>query len=48
MVILAAVAVWAVAARLVAVWKPGQRQLEVRSVRLPDRTSSGSDSFVVW
>lgn len=32
---------------LVAVWKPGQRQLAVRPVRLPARTS-GSDTFVVW
>jgi hypothetical protein len=33
---------------VVAVWRPGQRHLEVRPVRLADRMSSGSDSFVVW
>ena len=32
---------------LVAVWRPGQKRIEVRHVRLPDR-NSGSDSFVVW
>ena len=29
---------------VVAIWKPGAAQLEVRPVRLPQRTS-GSDSF---
>jgi hypothetical protein len=33
---------------VVAVWRPGQPQLGVRAVRLPDRMSSGSDSFAVW
>ncbi len=47
-VILAAVAGLGRGRALVAVWKPGLRQLAVRSIRLPDRTSSGSDSFVVW
>ncbi len=32
---------------LVAVWKPGQRQIALRLVRLPAR-NSGSDAFVVW
>lgn len=32
---------------LVAVWRPGQKRIEVRRVRLPNR-NSGSDSFVVW
>jgi hypothetical protein len=32
---------------LVAVWKPGQRQIAVRPVRLPDR-NNGSDTFVIW
>jgi hypothetical protein len=32
---------------LVAVWKPGQRQLALRPVRLP-ATYSGSDAFVIW
>jgi len=32
---------------LVAVWKPGQRQIAIRPVRLPERTS-GSDTFVIW
>jgi hypothetical protein len=31
---------------LVAVWKPGQRQLGVRLVHLPPRTS-GSDAFII-
>jgi hypothetical protein len=47
-VILAAVAGLRRSRALVAVWRPGQRRLAVRPVRLPDRTSSGSDSFVVW
>jgi len=29
----------------VAVWRPGQRRLAVKAVRLPDRSASGSDSF---
>jgi hypothetical protein len=29
----------------VAVWRPGERRLAVKAVRLPDRSSSGSDSF---
>jgi hypothetical protein len=29
----------------VAVWRPGQRRLAVKTVRLPDRSASGSDSF---
>jgi len=32
---------------LVAVWKPGQRQIALREVRLPIR-NNGSDTFVVW
>jgi hypothetical protein len=32
---------------VVAVWQPGQRQLKVRRLQLPER-NSGSDSFVVW
>lgn len=32
---------------VVAVWKPGQRRIAVRAVRIPDRTS-GSDAFVAW
>jgi hypothetical protein len=31
----------------VAAWRPGQKRIEVRRARLPDR-NSGSDSFVVW
>ena len=33
---------------VIAVWRPGQHHLEVRRLRLVDRTSSGSDTFVVW
>jgi hypothetical protein len=32
---------------VVAVWHPGQRQIHVRRVQLPER-NSGSDSFVAW
>jgi len=32
---------------VVAVWRPGQRRIRVRPVRLPAR-NSGSDAFVVW
>lgn len=32
---------------LVAVWKPGQRQIALRQVRLPAR-NNGSDTFVIW
>ncbi len=32
---------------LVAIWKPGQRQIALRPVRLPTR-NSGSDTFVIW
>ncbi len=32
---------------VVAVWRPGQRRIAVRPVRLPAR-NSGSDSFAVW
>jgi hypothetical protein len=32
---------------LVAVWKPGQRQIALRPVRLPAR-NNGSDTFVIW
>lgn len=32
---------------LVAVWSPGQRQLAVKTVHLPERGDSGSDSFAV-
>lgn len=32
---------------VVAVWRPGQKRLAVRRVRLPER-NGGSDSFVVW
>jgi len=32
---------------LVAVWKPGQRQIALRPVQLPAR-NSGSDTFVTW
>lgn len=31
---------------LVAVWRPGQRRIEVRQVQIPER-NSGSDSFVI-
>jgi hypothetical protein len=30
---------------MVAVWRPGQRRLAVKTVRLPERGDSGSDSF---
>lgn len=32
---------------MVAVWRPGQEQLELKTVRLPDRSDSGSDSFAL-
>lgn len=32
---------------VVAVWRPGQKRIRVRPVRLPAR-NSGSDAFVVW
>jgi len=32
---------------LLAVWKPGQRHIALRPVRLPAR-NSGSDAFVIW
>jgi hypothetical protein len=32
---------------VVAVWRPGQRRIAVRTVQIPNR-NSGSDSFVVW
>ena len=32
---------------LVAVWKPGQRQIALRPFRLPVR-NNGSDTFVIW
>ena len=32
---------------VVAVWRPGERRIAVRPVRLPIR-NSGSDAFVVW
>lgn len=32
---------------VVALWRPGQKRIAVRPVRLPD-PNSGSDSFVVW
>ena len=32
---------------VVAIWKPGQKQIAIRAVRLHARTS-GSDAFVVW
>jgi hypothetical protein len=35
------------ARNLVAVWKPGQRQIALRPVRLPAR-NNGSDTFVIW
>lgn len=30
---------------MVAVWRPGQEHLALKTVRLPDRSDSGSDSF---
>ncbi len=30
---------------VVAVWRPGQRRLALKTVQLPDRSESGSDSF---
>lgn len=33
---------------VIAVWRRGQSRLDVRLLRLVDRTSSGSDAFVVW
>jgi len=30
---------------IVAVWRPGQRRLALKTVRLPERSDSGSDSF---
>jgi hypothetical protein len=30
---------------IVAVWRPGQRRLAIKTVHLPDRSESGSDSF---
>lgn len=32
---------------VVAVWRPGEKRIKVRPVRLPVR-NSGSDAFVVW
>jgi hypothetical protein len=32
---------------LLAAWKPGQRQIALRPVRLPAR-NSGSDAFIIW
>jgi len=32
---------------MVAVWRPGQPRLAVKTVRLPDRSKSGSDSFAL-
>jgi hypothetical protein len=32
---------------VVAVWRPGQRRLGIKSVSLPDRSDSGSDSFAL-
>jgi len=32
---------------VIAVWRPGQRSLAVRSVHIPAR-NSGSDSFIAW
>jgi hypothetical protein len=32
---------------VVAVWRPGQNRLAVRSVQIPAR-DSGSDAFVAW
>ena len=34
-------------AGIVAVWRPGQKQLALRHLRLP-RPSGGSDAFTVW
>jgi hypothetical protein len=34
-------------ADMVAVWQPGQERLAVKTVNLPDRSTSGSDSFAV-
>jgi len=30
---------------VVALWRPGQKRLAVKTVHLPDRSDSGSDSF---
>jgi hypothetical protein len=30
---------------IVAVWRPGQQHLALKTVRIPDRSTSGSDSF---
>jgi hypothetical protein len=32
---------------VVAVWRPGQRRLGIKTLSLPDRKDSGSDSFAV-
>jgi hypothetical protein len=32
---------------VIAVWRPGQKNLAVRSVHIPAR-DSGSDSFIAW
>jgi hypothetical protein len=32
---------------VIAIWRPGQRSLAVRTVRIPAR-DSGSDSFIAW
>jgi hypothetical protein len=32
---------------VIAVWRPGQQRLALKTVRLPDRSTSGSDSFAL-
>jgi hypothetical protein len=32
---------------VVAIWRPGQKRIKVRSVRIPAR-NSGSDAFIIW
>jgi hypothetical protein len=32
---------------VVALWRPGEKHLSVKSVQLPERGDSGSDSFAV-
>jgi hypothetical protein len=32
---------------VVAVWRPGQKRLKVKTVRLPGRRNAGSDTFAI-
>jgi hypothetical protein len=45
--ILAGLSGGAAGRNLVAIWKPGQKQLAIRALQLPARTN-GSDTFVAW